>query len=218
MWEQEFYPQLIFFSSSFSSRQKKLIQTVITALLLRVCNKQWISGASLEIWTNRDFKGRDFHMENIKPSLYFPYREEAVRLEKDSTAAYLLQCKAHMLFTTTAKSLFFVSHKPCKQTFVGTQQPRCFPAMCRVGTSLSPGVEVTYQPPHGLLHALHCSARWAALCSPAAAALGAAAAAPPPPSPSWPWPGSHSCCWNAVSPSEWCYLKQQEKLLKSPLN
>lgn len=165
-------------------------------------------------------------MENIKPSVYFPYREADARLEKDSTAVSkaLLHtcCNAKPICCLLwRKKLFFgfihtmstpVSQH--KRNLLCVFVPRAGRGW---GNLLSPGVVVTYQPPHGLLRALHCSARWAAPWPPAAAAPGAAASAPPPPSPSWPWPGSHGCCWNGVSPSEWCYLKQQENLLKSPL-
>lgn len=79
-------------------------------------------------------------MENIKPNLYFPYREEAVKLEKDSTAASKAVlhtcCNVNPICCLLwRQNPFFVSHTPRKPTFVGTQQPRCFPAMCRVRRS-----------------------------------------------------------------------------------
>lgn len=68
-------------------------------------------------------------MENIKPGLYFPYREEDVRLKEDPTAAskallqYLLQCKAHMLFTMTEKAFSWFHTHDVNEHFSAHEEP-----------------------------------------------------------------------------------------------
>lgn len=109
------YPQLVFFSSSFPSSLKKLIQTVTTdlSLSLQQAMNHWSFFNNLN---KQGFEEKRIPHGKYQAQPIFSIQRGSCKAGKrlhsslQSSAAYLLQCKAHMLFTMMEKAFFGFTH------------------------------------------------------------------------------------------------------------